>query len=223
MKKTLVSAAVAAAFFAVCLAWICLSSSPAAAQPPMGQPSMQASLPNIALVDVGYIIKKDVRLKASLTELKAEGDRVGKEFEEQAKALQEKAKPLAPGSPLKPGSPEYNQLEEQLSSEKATLQAKVTMKRKEFMQKEAHLYYNAYLEISQEVKYYCEQRGIVLVLNFNGDAIHEENPQEIMAAIATPTKPVYYKKDSSLDITPFVMQRFTRPITANPNDPPSFR
>jgi Skp family chaperone for outer membrane proteins len=216
VKKTLVSAAAAAALFAVCLAWTCFPSRPASAQPPMGgQPAMsQAQLP-IALVDVGYIIKRHVRLKAQLNELKAEGDRVGKEFEDAAKALQERAKPLGPGSNLKAGSPEYNALEEQLTSEKSTLQAKVTMKRKEFMQKEAHLYYNAYLEIGQEVKYYCDQRGIVLCLNFNGDTVHEDNPQEIMAAIATPTKPVYYRKDSSLDITPFVMQRFVRQNTAD--------
>ena len=28
------------------------------------------------------------------------------------------------------------------------------------MQKEAHLYYNAYLEIGQEVKYYCEHAAL---------------------------------------------------------------
>ena len=77
------------------------------------------------------------------------------------------------------------------------IQGQIALKRKEFVQKEAHLYFNAYREISDEVKYFCEQRGIALVLNFNGDNIHEENPEDVARGISN--KVVYYNRN--LDIT----------------------
>ena len=83
-------------------------------------------------------------------------------------------------------------------SQKANIQGQIALKRKEFVQKEAHLYFNAYREISDEVNYYCQQRGIALVLNFNGDNIHEDNPDEVARGISN--KVVYYNKN--LDITP---------------------
>ena len=40
-------------------------------------------------------------------------------------------------------------------TEKANIQGQIALKRKEFVQKEAHLYFNAYREITDEVKYFC--------------------------------------------------------------------
>ncbi len=85
------------------------------------------------------------------------------------------------------------------------------MKRKEFVQREAHLYYNAYREISEEVRYFCEQRGIAMAMNFNGDAVNVENPDEVARQISD--KMVFYNK--TLDITPYVMQRFIKDLPAN--------
>ena len=84
------------------------------------------------------------------------------------------------------------------------IQGQIALKRKEFVQKEAHLYFNAYREISDEVKYFCQQRGIALVLNFNGDNIHEENPDDVARGISN--KVVFYNKN--LDITAYILPRF---------------
>ncbi len=59
---------------------------------------------------------------------------------------------------FKPGSPEYTSLEEKLVTEKANIQGQIALKRKDFVQKEAHLYFNAYREISEEVNYFCQQQ-----------------------------------------------------------------
>ena len=72
MKKTLLSSAIAAVLFAACLAWACFTSSQASAQAPMA-PAV-AGPGGIALVDVNYIFKKHVRLKAQLSDLQAEAD-----------------------------------------------------------------------------------------------------------------------------------------------------
>ena len=79
--------------------------------------------------------------------------------------------------------------------------------------------FNAYTEISQEVKYYCEQRGIAIVMNFNGDQMHDENPEEIARGISRQV--VYYNK--ALDITPYIMPRFIKPVVADANGRPSTR
>jgi Skp family chaperone for outer membrane proteins len=201
--------------FATCFAWTCLSTHQASAQgtAPQGQGGVAMQAPSgIALVDVNYILKKHVRLRASLKELGAEAEKVQKDFEHQLQDLQAQGQQL---STMKPGSPDYQQLEEKLVSQKAMIQGQIALKRKDFEQREAHLYLNAYKEISDEVKYFCEQRGISLILNFNGDNIHEESPADVGRGITKPV--VFYTKN--LDITPYILPRFAQPITANPNMP----
>ncbi len=203
MKKFLLSSAIAAVMFATWFAWTCFTSSQATAQPPMA-PAVQGP-GGIALVDVNYIFKKHVRLKAQLTDLQGDATKVQKDFEQQLQRLQEDSQQL---TQLKPGTPDYTRLEETLVSKKAMIQGQIALKRKEFVQKEAHLYFNAYHEISDEVAYYCQQRGISLVFNFNGDNIHEENPDDVARGISN--KVVFYSKN--LDITPFILQRFVKDL-----------
>ena len=55
------------------------------------------------------------------------------------------------------------------------------------MQQEAALYFNAYRRDScDEVNDFCQQRGITLVLNFNGDRMHDDNPDNVIRSIANP-------------------------------------
>jgi Skp family chaperone for outer membrane proteins len=205
VKKYLLSSAIAAAIFFLCFAWGCFTSSPASAQPPAAAPSMQ---PYVYLVDMNYIFKNHVRLIAERKALTAEADRLQKDFEEQMRGVQERAKQLAPGGLLKPGSTDYNALEEQLTKEKSAIQTLIQQKRREFILRESHMLYNAYIEISQEVKYYCEQHGIAIVLNFNGDKMHEESPDEVARGISRQV--VFYNK--ALDITPVILPVFAKPL-----------
>ncbi len=199
MKKTLLSSAIAAVMFATCLAWTCFTSGQASAQPPMAS-AVQAPV-GIALVDVNYIFKRHVRLKAQLADLQAEAAKVQQDFEQQLKNLQDQGKTLGT---LKPGSEQYQHLEETMVTMKANIQGQIALKRKEFVQKEAHLYFNAYREITDEVKYFAEQRGIPLVMNFNGDNIRDDNPDEVARGISN--KMVYVNR--SLDITGVIVRRF---------------
>ena len=202
MKKTFLSSAIAAIMFAVCLAWACFSSGQASAQAPMAPMASTVQGPgSIALVDVNYIFKKHVRLKAQLTDLQAEAAKVQKDFEQLLQGLQSKGATL---NTLKPGTPEYQRMEEQIVTEKANIQGQIALKRKDFVQKEAHLYFNAYREITDEVRGFCEMRGIALVLNFDGDGIHDDNPDMVARGISN--KVVYLNK--SLDITGFIVHRF---------------
>ncbi len=205
VNRTFLSSAVAAVLIAIGIAGTGLSARLAHAQAPAGA---QAPGP-IALVDVNYIFKKHVRLKSQLQELQEEAKKVQEGFEQQMQQLNQEVKNL---ENFKPGTPDYTHMEEALVSKKAQLQGMIALKRKEFVQKEAHVYYTAYQEISDETKYQCEQRGIILVLNFNGDRVNEANPDDVARGISN--KVVYYNKN--LDITPLVLQRFLTNAPAHP-------
>ncbi len=211
MKRFLLSSALAAAMFATYFAWTCLNGRQAAAQQPMA-PAAQGP-GGIALVDVNYILKKHVRLRAQLKDLGTEAEQVQKNFERQLQDLQAQGQQL---STMKPGTPDYTQLEEKLVSVKANIQGQIALKRKDFEQKEAHLYFNAYREISDEVTGFCEQRGISLVMNFNGDNAHEESPQDVGRYITRHV--IYYAKP--LDITPYILPRFAPPQGADRGNAP---
>jgi len=200
--------AIAAVMFATCLAWACFTSGQASAQAPMRQAPMAPAVQGpggIALVDVNYIFKRHVRLKAQLKELQTEAEKVQKDFEQQLQQLQQDGQLLAT---KKPGQPDYTQLEERLVSQKAVIQGQIALKRKDFVQKEAHLYFNAYREIREEVTYYCKTHGISLVLNFNGDDIKEDNPDDVARGISN--KVVFFSEP--LDITPYVRARFMKEL-----------
>jgi Skp family chaperone for outer membrane proteins len=209
VKKYVLSSAVAAAIFAVCFACGCLTDSPALAQPGMSQ---GMPMPNIALVDVSYLLKKHARLKAQLKELGDEAARVQKGFDDQIQDVNQQAKQLGPGG-FKPGTEPYVQLEERLVKQKADIQAQVQLKQKEFATRESHLYLNAYREINEEVNAYCQQHGIALAINFNGDPIHDERPSDVARGITNPV--VFYNKQ--LDITPYVLPRIAREVSPQAN------
>ena len=116
---------------------------------------------------------------------------------------------------MKAGDPGYQRLEESLVNEQAMMKGQAALKNKEFMQKEARLYFNAYHEITDDVNYFCQKNGIVLVLNFSGDSIHEENPDDVARGITN--KVVYYNK--SLDITGYIVPRFQKDPRAADNSP----
>lgn len=214
MKKYVVSSAVSAAFFVVCMAWTCLSSRPAVAQPPVSS-GAQVQLPPIALVDIGFILKNHVRLAAGRKDLTTEAEKLQKEVEEQMRQVNEDAKKLGPGG-LKAGTQDYNDLEAKLVAQKAAIQTSVAHKRREFTEREAHLVYNAYVEINQVVRQYCQQRGIVMVLNFSHETIRDDSPETIVRGSGNPV--VYFHRD--LDITPYVMQPFIKPLP--PEGPAAF-
>ena len=208
VKKTLLSSAIAAVMFALCLACACFTSGQATAQPPMMSAAQQAPS-GIALVDIHAILLKHVRLRDALERLHAEAEQVKKDFEQQAQQLQEDAKPLAG---FKTGTPQYQELEEKLVSRKALLQSGFARKRQEFEQREAKYYYNAYREVTDEVNGYCRQYGIILVLQVNRDGVHEDSPQDISRGMSKSV--VYY--NPNLDITERILPRFVQPISTGP-------
>jgi Skp family chaperone for outer membrane proteins len=174
-----------------CLVVASLAIPPAVAQ--------TAPRPNIAMLDINYIFKNHTRFKAAMADMKAEmerADQVLRNQRDQIQALQEELKGI------KPSSPDYKVKEQNLARQMADLNIQAQAQRKEFLLKEARVYHDVYKEIQQVVGYYAAQQSFTAVLRFNGDAVDQENPDDVLRYINQDT--VWFTQ--GLDITPVILE-----------------
>ena len=164
MKNSCLIAALAASVL-----WMGLAGTPAAAQ----APGTQFVAPTVALVDVNYIFKNHPRFKAQMEEMRVSVTNSQTEWKRQKEGLTKLVERL---QEFRAGTPDYQQMEEQIVGEKTRLSTKMQLEQKAFLQREAKIYYDIYQEISQEVQYICQQKGITLVMNFNGDQDQSGEP-----------------------------------------------
>ncbi|MGW8255915.1 MAG: OmpH family outer membrane protein [Thermoguttaceae bacterium] len=190
----------------VALAAICLFSLillDAKAQPPMTQvrtmgPMQAGFRPNIALLDVSYLIKHHPRYKAMIDALMADGDKFEAEVNHENASIRQLGEKL---NTYRQGSPEHKQMEEEIARRQADLTVKVKLQRNDFLQREAKIYHSVYKEIAQEVEHYCANNNIDMVLKFNGDPVDVDKPGSILSYINKQV--VWY--DKNRDITPIIL------------------
>jgi Skp family chaperone for outer membrane proteins len=183
---------------AACLLLFCLISSQVFSQgavpsrQPVAQPAGAAT--NIALLDISFIFKNHPRFKSMMDEMKNDVNgaeaRVNKERETINKLVEQL-------DTYRKGSPDYNAMEKEIAERQANLSVKVSLERKDFLAREAKIYFTVYKEIEQEVEYYCSNKGIDIVLRFNGDPADVDKPDSVLSFINKPV--VYY--DKGRDIT----------------------
>ena len=185
--------------------------------PPTGQPA--GAGPRLALIDITRIFKTHVRFKqmmdemknavqAAETKVKTERDAINRLIQEQLPTLNK-------------GTKDYADLEEQIANRQAKLAVEVNREKSEFLQRESMIYHTVYQEILQATDYFCQQRGIDMVLRFNGEPVDVQRPDSVLNFINRPV--VWY--NAGLDITDFVLQDVNRPAantgTADRGAPPS--
>lgn len=211
-KSHLLAALAAASVLAAVLSCMTLSGSDAAAQSPV-RPAMgpQPTPSAIALLDVSYIFKKHARLKALMDEMKKDVEAaeawVNNERNAQIKLLEQLKQ-------YRQGSQEFKSLEETIAKRRADLAIKIQQQKRDFLHREAKIYHNVYLEIQQEVNYYCQARGTALVLRFSREAPDVERPDSVLSYINKPV--ITYSKD--LDITDLILSQLNRrPVGGTPN------
>ncbi len=211
-KSHLLAALAAASVVAAVLSCMTFSGSDAAAQPPLRPAIRPQPAPSpFALLDVSYIFKKHIRLKAMMDEMKKKVEAaeawVNGERNVQMKLLQE----------LKgyhQGSQEFKSLEETIAKRRADLAVKIQQHKRDFLYDEAKIYHNVYLEIQQEVRYYCQARGTALVLRFSRETPNVDRPDSVLSYINKPV--ITYSKD--LDITDLILSQLNRrPVGGTPN------
>jgi Skp family chaperone for outer membrane proteins len=191
---------------AVCFVSFSLIGSQASAQvvgnrqPVAMQP---AAAPNIALLDVSYIFKNHPKFKNMMDEMKSDVENAEANVNRERETLRKLVEQI---DGFRKGTPDYKSMEEEIARREADLSVKVQLQRKEFLLREAKIYHTVYQEISQEVDYYCANKGIDMVLRFNGDPVDENKPDSVLSNINKPV--VYYNKNH--DITPIILDSLVK-------------
>ncbi|MEX2559382.1 MAG: OmpH family outer membrane protein, partial [Pirellulales bacterium] len=156
MKKSL--------FLAVSVAAVSfhLTAGEAAAQ--------RAAGPEVAIIDLGYIFKNHVRFKMMTDDLRADVDQAEADIKAAKGALEKLAQGL---ESYRKGSAEYKSLEEEVARRSSDLNLQIKVQKRNFVEQEAKNLYSVYQEMVERVKYYADQNGVALVLQFNGDPIEQ--------------------------------------------------
>jgi Skp family chaperone for outer membrane proteins len=209
VRRSHLLVAIAAVLFAAGLAvsiWAQGGAAPMVSAPPQA--------PRVALLDVAYIFANHTGFEARMDSLKLEAEETRNQMKKQSETIRNLRDRLQELKETRPGSPEYKQLEEQITSRQANLRIQLELLNKQFLEKEAQIYYAVYHAIQDEVKYYAAQRGIALVIRFNGEEIRQEEPEDVLRGVNSNV--VWYSE--ALDITPDILRNLNlRAGTAKSN------
>jgi len=204
VKKTPLLAIMAAGVLSLCFMVLQAESQNTGPARAPGAPAPNGFAGKTVLIDVNYIFKNHERFKAALNQLKNEADAMDVSMKKEEAQLRNLTMGL---QKLNPGSAEYKQMEEKIAREKTDWTIKVQQQGREYLMREAKMYNDTYKEIEDEVNYFCQANGVLLVLRFIGDPVEEGNPNSVLSNINKPV--VWY--DKNLDITPYILKRFAAP------------
>ena len=167
----------------------------------------------VAIIDLPYILKNHGGFNQRVEELRREAEGVENDFKAKRDSVQ---KLMVQLDDLQRGSTDFKKLEEDITKRQANLSVEINIMKKKFQEAEAKIYYEAYQQILNEVKYYAEANRISLVLKFNGDEANKDNPEEIMREMQKMV--LYYNQ--AIDITPVILEKMKgqtpRAAGANP-------
>ena len=184
---------------------------------PAAQPTGGGS--RLALIDITRIFKTHARFKQMMEDMKRDVMAAENHVKSERDAINKLATEALPA--LNKGTQQYAEMEEQIANRQAKLAVEVNREKSEFLQRESIIYHTVYQEILQATDYFCQQRGIDMVLRFNGEPVDVQRPDSVLNFINRPV--VWY--NAGLDITDFVLQDVNRPAantgTADRGAPPS--
>ena len=140
----------------------CFSAATAMGQG--GAPNAQ----NIAVIDIGKILKNDDKFKQEMSALQAEVVATEKELQAAGQGTSE------PGQiqqkQFAPDTPDYKRLDEQITKGSADLNVRKSMKNKELVERQSKMLLGAYREVQDAVKQFSAQYNIGLVIQYDSSS-----------------------------------------------------
>lgn len=200
MKQHLILAPLVAIAFS-------FANSAAWAQPAGARPAGPS--PQIAVIDIITVFDKYLTFK----DRKAQWDSEAERIQAEAQSLQSQLQAMAAhAKDFKPGTPEFSKLEQEVAVAEAEAKSKMTAKQREHFVRQGKMFYQSYTEVVEEIKTFAERNNILIVLRYNGSAVDQENPQELMAEMGEEV--VYYNRQ--VDITDHIIAQLNsrRPARA---------
>lgn len=152
----------------------------------------------VALLDLARIFKEHEGFKRKSDALRREVEQAEGQLKARKAELQSAADSLAA---LPKESGQAKKLEEQIVHDTAELKESVNERKKRFFEMEAAIYSECYRETMAEVERYAKQRGINIVLRFNGDPYDPADPQSVQKEL---NKAILYQ--DGIDITDEILQ-----------------
>jgi len=144
----------------------------------MGQGQGAPNAQNIAVIDVGKILKNDEKFKQEMSALQAEVVATEQELRAQANDLQ---KLVQQQKGFAPDTPDYRRLDEQITHGQSELNVRKTLKNKELVERQSKMLLGAYREVQDAVKQFSAQYNIGLVIQYDSSPIDGSDPQAILS------------------------------------------
>lgn len=139
-----------------------------------------ASFAQVCVVDVSKVFESHPRFNAQLENLKQQAEEYKFSLQQRGEQLRAESEQL---KNYEPGSPEYKDLETRLATASANLEVERRNKTREFVQAEARLHFDTYVQVTQLISNFCEQRGYRVALRFTATEMDPTNPQSIMQRV----------------------------------------
>ncbi len=194
----------ASAILAASVVAMAFVASTVAAQPASGGRAASPPGLQIALIDVGKIIKDDPTFKQAMADLDQQRQDAEVRFKKAAERIRADQETLRT---LKPGSPDYDTRERKVMQDQTQFKVDYEMQRKEFIKEETKIVYAAHQRIYRIVEAYAAQNGTALVLKFNSDQPTDlEKTDDLVRDLQ---KPVLWHHET-LDITPIILDALQR-------------
>ncbi len=199
MSKSRASAALAASVVALVFVAITVAAQPGSAGRAAPLPGLQ-----MALIDVGKIIKDDPTFKQAMADLDQQRQDAETRFKKAAERIRADQDTL---KALTAGSRDYEDRERKLIQAQTEFKVNYEMQRKEFIKEETKIVYAAHQRIYRIVEAYAEQNGTAVVLKFNSDQPTDlEKTDDLVRDLQKPV--LFYHP--SLDITPIILDALKR-------------
>lgn len=146
------------------------------------QPAAPAARPVIGVVDMGYLLKNhptmkteietiETRMKAADDSMSAKRDAILKQMEQ----LREK---------YTEGTPDYEREEKAIAAQDTEFRLELVKMRKEFDSARANVLVKVYSEITNYIKYYCDNMGIQLAMRITREKMDASKPDTVQMVMS---------------------------------------
>ena len=214
----LLAAAVFCSFAAVASQSASAQNQGGQGQPAAGNTQQPApSVGPVGTIDIGYILQNHPTLKSKMDALKSRMEAADKEMQAKREAIIKQMEQLR--AQYNEGTPEYDRAEKQIAEQDTEFRLELVKRRKEFENAQAEILFEIHGQITQLLKYYCDNTGTQVVLQVSRQPVDPKKPETIEMAMS---QNVLYH-DSRIDVTNWVMEALQKQLGSSSNAAPAAR
>ena len=134
----------------------------------------------VCVVDVAKVFDNHAQFNSQLDILKQQAEEYKFSLQQRGEKLRAESEQL---KNFEVGSTDYKALETKLAEASALMEVERRNKTREFVQAEAQLHFDTYVQVTQLISDYCEQRGFRVAMRFNALQMDPNAPQSIMQRV----------------------------------------